>query len=169
MRTLLPRLLPLVAVLAFHGVAYPQAAGAQDQLIDRAAIHEVMQQYVWSVDSLDADGYVAVFTEDAQIDSNGTLIEGHDAIRKVVTDMAARQAANRAAGRPVGALYHVISNERISFVSPTEALYQSYWQTMRKGEGNRYQAGGFGRSEDRLVKRDGRWLIKSRKLVVFTD
>ena len=64
----------------------------------------------------------------------------------------------------------MISNERISFTSATEALYQSYWQTLRKGEGNRYIAGGFGRSEDRLVKqRDGRWLIKSRKLVVFTD
>lgn len=63
----------------------------------------------------------------------------------------------------------MISNERISFVSPTEALYQSYWQTMRKGQDDRYTAGGFGRSEDRLVKRDGEWLIKSRKLVVFTD
>ena len=68
----------------------------------------------------------------------------------------------------------MISNERISFTSATEAVYQSYWQTLRKGqkegENNRYIAGGFGRSEDRLVKqRDGRWLIKSRKLVVLTD
>jgi hypothetical protein len=66
-------------------------------------------------------------------------------------------------------LYHVISNERISFASATEALYQSYWQTMRKGPDNRYLAGGFGRSEDRLVKRNGQWRIQSRKLVVFTD
>jgi hypothetical protein len=26
-----------------------------------------------------------------------------------------------------------------------------------------------GRSEDRLVKRNGQWLIQSRKLTVFTD
>lgn len=139
------------------------------QLADREAIREVMQQYVWSVDSLDADGYVAVFTEDAGIDSNGMLIRGHEAIRKVVTDMAARQQANRAAGKPVGRLYHVISNERISLVSATEAIYRSYWQTMRKGQEDRYVAGGFGTSEDHLVKRDGRWLIKARKLVVFTE
>ena len=64
----------------------------------------------------------------------------------------------------------MISNERISFQSPTEATYQSYWQTMRKGTDNRYTAGGFGTSEDHLVKqKDGTWLIKSRKLVVFTD
>jgi len=83
--------------------------------------------------------------------------------------MKARQDANRARGEPPGALYHVISNERISFQSSTEALYQSYWQTLRKNAENRYVAGGFGRSEDRLVKIDGKWLIESRKLVVFTD
>jgi hypothetical protein len=63
----------------------------------------------------------------------------------------------------------VISNERIELLSATEAVYQSYWQTMRKGTDNRYIAGGFGRSEDRLIKCNGQWLIKSRKLVVFTD
>jgi hypothetical protein len=144
----------------------PDALG---QLADRAAIHEVMQQYIWSVDALDADGYVSVFTEDAEIDANGVTHKGHAEIRKVVTDLQARQAANRARGEPPGNLYHVISNERISFTSPTEAIYQSYWQTLRKGQDNRYIAGGFGRSEDHLVRRDGHWLIKSRKLVVFTD
>ncbi|MEJ0038145.1 MAG: nuclear transport factor 2 family protein [Gammaproteobacteria bacterium] len=144
-------------------------SGAVRQLEDRAAIQEVMQKYVWSVDALDADGYVSVFTEDAEVDSNGIIHKGHAEIRKVVTDLQARQAANRAKGDPPGNLYHVISNERISFTSATEAVYQSYWQTMRKGQDNRYVAGGFGRSEDHLVKRDGRWLIKSRKLVVFTD
>ena len=146
---------------------------AQDQdpqrLQDRAAVHEVMQKYVWSVDSLDADGYVSVFTEDAVVDSNGVLIKGHEAIRRVVTDQQARQAKNRAEGKPPGALYHVISNERISFPGPDLALYQSYWQTMRKGADNRYTTGGFGRSEDHLVKRDGKWRIKYRKLTVFND
>jgi SnoaL-like domain len=110
-----------------------------------------------------------VFTEDAVIDENGKIIKGHEEIRKVVTSLLARQAVNRAHGKPLGNLYHVISNQRISFVSPTEAIYQSYWQTLRKGDGNRYIAGGFGRSEDHLVKHNGRWLIKFRKLVVFTN
>jgi ketosteroid isomerase-like protein len=136
---------------------------------DRTAIEEVMHKYVWSVDSLDADGYVSVFTPDAVIDSNGIISKGHDEIRKVVTGMQARQAANRAEGKPAGALYHVISNERISFQGPTEATYQSYWQTMRKGADGRYATGGFGRSEDLLVKHEGKWLIRHRKLTVFTD
>lgn len=164
------RCLPFLLLPASLPLAAPVIAAEPDmRLADRAAIGEVMQKYVWTVDSLDADGYVSVFTDDAVIDSSGTLIRGHAAIRKVVTDLKARQDANRAEGKPPGALYHVISNERISFTGPDEALYQSYWQTMRKGDGNRYVAGGFGRSEDRLVKRNGQWLIQHRKLTVFTD
>jgi SnoaL-like domain len=163
------RFLAVLGLIALCTPAYSQDADTLRQLADRAAIQEVMQRYVWSVDALDADTYVSVFTEDGEIDSNGNLIKGHAAIRKIVTDAEARQAANRTAGKPPGALYHVISNERISFTSPTEALYQSYWQTLRKGDDKRYVAGGFGRSEDHLVKRDGKWLIKTRKLVVYTD
>jgi hypothetical protein len=162
----------LVTLLVLFSLSLPVLARDSDevrQLVDRAAIHEVMQKYVWSVDALDADGYVSVFTEDAEIDSNGIVHKGHAEIRKVVTDLLARQAKNRAEGKPTGNLYHVISNERVSFTSPTEAVYQSYWQTLRKGAENRYIAGGFGKSEDRLIKRNGQWRIKSRKLVVFTD
>jgi uncharacterized protein (TIGR02246 family) len=162
------KLLTLLGLLSLCSCATLQQADTA-RLADRAAIHEVMQKYVWTVDSLDADGYVSVFTEDAEIDSNGTVMKGHEAIRKVVTGMQASQAKNRAEGKPVGALHHVISNETISFAGATEAIYQSYWQTMRKGADNRYTAGGFGRSEDHLVKLDGHWLIKSRKLTVFTD
>lgn len=163
------KIVTALGLLVLCTPAVPADTDTQRQLVDRAAIHEVMQKYVWSVDSLDADGYVSLFTEDAEINSNGAISKGHAQIRKVVTGMQARQSANRAEGKPVGALYHVISNERISFQSSTEATYQSYWQTLRKGTDNRYVAGGFGRSEDRLVKRDGKWLIKSRKLTVFTD
>jgi uncharacterized protein (TIGR02246 family) len=163
------KLVALLVLFLLSAPALPRESDDVRQLVDRAAILEVMQKYVWSVDALDADGYVSVFTEDAVVDSQGIVHKGHAEIRKVVTDLLARQAANRAEGKPPGNLYHVISNERVSFTSPTEALYQSYWQTMRKAEGTRYIAGGFGRSEDRLVKRNGKWLIQSRKLVVFTD
>jgi len=163
------KLVALLVLFALSAPALPRELDDVRQLVDRAAILEVMQKYVWSVDALDADGYVSVFTEDAVVESQGIVHKGHAEIRKVVTDLLARQAANRAEGKPPGNLYHVISNERVSFTSPTEALYQSYWQTMRKAEGTRYIAGGFGRSEDRLVKRNGKWLIQSRKLVVFTD
>jgi hypothetical protein len=63
----------------------------------------------------------------------------------------------------------VVSNVRITFPTPGEALHQSYWQTVRRDKDGAMIAAAMGRSEDRLVKRNGRWLIQSRKLTVFTD
>lgn len=165
------RLVILLGLLcAAAPLAQAKESDEQRQLADRVAIEDTMHKYIWTVDSLDADGYVSVFTEDAVIEQPTVTEKGRDAIRKVVTGMIERQAANRAAGKPPGALYHVVSNERIAFQSATEATYWSYWQTMRKGEDGRYATGGFGRSEDHLVKqKDGKWLIKLRKLTVFSD
>ena len=159
-------------VFAIALLISPALVTAQEKLgtyEDRIAVEDVMARYVWSVDSLDADGYVAVFTPDAVIDSNGSIIKGHAEIRKVVTGLIQRRDDNKAKGLPAGNLYHVISSPRITFTKPGEALYQSYWQTMRKDKDGRMVTGGMGRSEDHLVKRDGKWLIQFRKLTVFSE
>jgi len=136
---------------------------------DRIAVEDVMARYVWAVDSLDADGYVAVFTEDATIDSNGSISKGHAEIRKIVTGLIQRRDDNKAKGLPTANLYHVISSPRITFPKPGEALHRSYWQTVRRDKDGRMIAAAMGRSEDRLVKRNGKWLIQWRTLTVFTD
>jgi len=136
---------------------------------DRIAVEDVMARYVWAVDSFDADGYLAVFTDDAVIDSNGSISRGHAEIRKIVTNLIQRRDENRAKGLPSSNLYHMVSNVRITFPKPGEALHQSYWQTVRRDKDGRMIAAAMGRSEDRLVKRNGKWLIQSRTLTVFTD
>jgi uncharacterized protein (TIGR02246 family) len=136
---------------------------------DRIAVEDVMARYVWAVDSLDADGYVAVFTEDAVIDANGSISKGRGEIRKIVTGLLQRRDDNKAKGLPAANLYHVISSVRITFPKPGEALHQSYWQTVRRDNEGRMIAAAMGRSEDRLVKRNGQWLIQWRKLTVFND
>ena len=150
----------------------PVLIAAQENLgtyEDRMAVEDVMARYVWAVDSLDAEGYVAVFTEDAVIDSNGSISKGHAEIRKVVTGLIQRRDENKAKGVATSNLYHVISNVRITFPKAGEALHQSYWQTVRRDKDSKMTAAAMGRSEDRLVKRNGKWLIQSRKLTVFTD
>jgi uncharacterized protein (TIGR02246 family) len=150
----------------------PVGITAQEQLgtyEDRAAVEDVMARYVWAVDSLDPEGYVAVFTEDAIIDSNGSISKGHGEIRKIVTSLIQRRDDNKAKGLPSSNLHHVISNVRITFPKPGEALHQSYWQTVIRDKDGKMAAAAMGRSEDRLVKRNGKWLIQSRKLTVFTD
>jgi ketosteroid isomerase-like protein len=136
---------------------------------DRIAVEDAMARYVWAVDSLDADGYVAVFTEDAVIDSNGSISKGRAEIRRIVTGLIKRRDDNKAKGLPTANLYHVISSPRITFPKPDEALHQSYWQTVRRDKDGRMIAAAMGRSDDHLVKRNGQWLIRFRKLTVFTD
>src|SRR5215510_15177398 len=153
-------------------ISAPALISAEENLgtyEDRIAVEDVMARYVWTVDSLDADGYVAVFTEDAVIDSNGSISKGHDEIRKIVTGLIRRRDDNKAKGLPAASLYHMVSNVRIMFPKPGEALHQSYWQTIRRGSDGAMIAAAMGRSEDRLVKRNGKWLIQSRKLTVFTE
>ena len=157
------------ALIVIDGAVVVTAQGNLGTYEDRIAVEDVMARYVWTVDSLDADGYVAVFTEDAVIDSNGTISRGHAEIRKIVTGLIQRRDENKAKGLPTANLYHVISNVRITFPKPGEALHHSYWQTVRRGQDGRMIAAAMGRSEDRLVKRNGQWLIQSRKLTVFTD
>src|SRR5262245_37625376 len=150
----------------------PALASAQGNLgtyEDRTAVEDVMARYVWAVDSFDADGYVAVFTDDATIDSNGSISKGHDEIRKIVTNLIRRRDDNKAKGLPAANLYHMVSNVRITFPKPGEALHQSYWQTVRRDKDGTMIAAAMGRSEDHLVKRNGKWLIQFRKLTVFTE
>jgi uncharacterized protein (TIGR02246 family) len=164
---MLLRCIALTVLLATPVIAVAQ--GNLGTYEDRIAVEDVMARYVWAVDSLDADGYVAVFTEDAVIDSNGAISRGHAEIRQIVTSLIRRRDDSKAKGVPTSNLYHVVSNVRISFPAPGEALHQSYWQTVRRDASGTMVAAAMGRSEDRLVKRDGRWLIRSRTLRVFTD
>jgi uncharacterized protein (TIGR02246 family) len=156
-------------IALFIAPEFVTAQGNLGTYEDRIAVEDVMARYVWAVDSLDAEGYVAVFTEDAVIDSNGNISKGHEEIRKIVTNLIKRRDDNKVKGLPTSNLYHVISNVRITFPKTNEAVHQSYWQTVRRDRDDRMTAAAMGRSEDRLVKRNGRWLIQSRKLTVFTD
>ena len=86
--------LPHAFVIALLISQLPLPLTAQEQLgtyEDRIAVEDVMARYVWTVDSLDADGYVAVFTEDAVIDSNGSISRGRAEIRKIVTGLITRR------------------------------------------------------------------------------
>ena len=136
---------------------------------DRIAVEDVMARYVWTVDSLDPEGYVSVFTEDAIIDSNGNISKGHEEIRNIVMSLIQRRDDNKLKGLPTSNLYHVISNVRITFPRPGEALHESYWQTVHRDQDGKMTAAAMGRSEDRLVKSNGKWVIQERKLTVFTD
>jgi uncharacterized protein (TIGR02246 family) len=142
-------------------------AAALQRLLDKAEIEALVARYVTALDTLDADAYEGVFTEDGEYDVTGTLYKGRAAIRKIVTDLQASRARNEASGTPSPKLYHVMANSSIEVLDATTARHESYAQTLRLADNGQFVVGFMGRYEDVLVKVDGRWLIKSRKLVSF--
>jgi len=60
-----------------------------------------------------------------------------------------------------------MSNSSIEILDATHARHHSYAQTVRLADNNQFVVGFMGRYDDELVKVDGHWLIKSRKLVSF--
>ena len=128
---------------------------------------ELVVRYVHALDTLDADAYASVFTEDAVYETPMGVYEGRAAIRKIVTDLQANRARAEAEGREPLALYHVMSNSSIELIDADEARHKSYAQTVRAADNGQFVVGFMGRYEDVIVKRDGRWQILSRKLVSF--
>jgi uncharacterized protein (TIGR02246 family) len=162
------------AVIFAVAVTIASAASADDaaiqKLVDRAEIQELVTRYVTGLDTLDADLYAGVFAEDAVFELPGGVVHrGRAAIRKIVTDLRESRARNQAAGTPSPSLYHVMANTSIEIIDATNARHQSYAQTVRAADGGQFIVGFMGRYEDVLVKRDGRWYIRSRKLVSFVQ
>jgi uncharacterized protein (TIGR02246 family) len=153
-------------------IAAPATADDADvlqRLQDQAEIEALVARYVTALDTLDADAYAGVFAEDADLEVAGTKYAGRGEIVKIVTGLQASRAAAQAEGRSQAALYHVLSNTAIEVSSADEARHDSYWHTVRIGPDNAVTVGAMGRYEDVLVKRDGRWYIRSRKIIPFTN
>ena len=152
-------------VLALAGSALPvvpAAAADTSELLDRAAIQNLVVKYTIALDTLDADLYASVFAEDAEFTFGGNTYKGRAEIRKIVTGLQERNA-KQPADAPKS--YHVLSNTYVQFVSDHEARHRSYWQTIRGPSSGPFTVGGMGRYEDTLVKRNGDWLILKRQII----
>src|ERR671910_58678 len=111
-----------VAVLA---IGAQSAALADDAAVlrggqDRAAIEALMWRYVRALDSMDADGYAAVFTEDGTFGSGNTQRKGRADLKAMVADLKKGRDERAAAGTPSAPMYHVIANHQIEFLGPNE-------------------------------------------------
>ncbi|HEX5046078.1 MAG TPA: nuclear transport factor 2 family protein [Gammaproteobacteria bacterium] len=152
-------------ILAVTAPLAPAAAGdapAASELLDRAAIQNLVVKYTIALDTLDADLYASVFAEDAEFTFGGNTYRGRAEIRKIVTGLQERNA-KQPADAPKS--YHVLSNTYVELLNDHEARHRSYWQTIRGPSSGPFTVGGMGRYEDTLVKRDGEWLILERRII----
>ena len=151
----------LVAVIA----AGPGTVGAEPmteaRAADTVAIQQLIVKYAHVYDSLDVEGYVSVFTEDAKFTFTGNELNGRDEIREFITGAKQR----RESAPPTDSKsYHSISNTRIQFDSDDVARHRSYWQVLSCATGTPCVVSSMGYYDDVVVKQNGEWLIQSRNI-----
>jgi 3-phenylpropionate/cinnamic acid dioxygenase small subunit len=158
----------LVTALAIAaGPVSADDAAMLREMQDRAAIEALMWRYVRALDTLDADAYAAVFTEDGSFGSGSQARKGRADLRKMVLDLKKGRADREAAGQPASPpMYHVITNDNLEFVNANEARYHSYWMTVfgAAGQDTPPRVAAAGRGIDELVRVNGQWLIKNRNV-----
>jgi len=136
---------------------------------DRAEMAQLMWNYCRALDSLNADAYASVYTEDGEfLSSSGTNppSKGHAALKKIVTDVKKSQAERTAKGEKITPMHHIITNSHIEFIDKDHARYHSYWMTAFEGIGREVapRVAAVGRAVDDLVRVNGKWLIKKRNV-----
>jgi 3-phenylpropionate/cinnamic acid dioxygenase small subunit len=162
-------ILALAAAAILSGCA--SGAAATDDFAretrDRHEIEALLWRYVRALDTLDADTYASVFTEDGRFSSGGAATEGREALHAMVADMRQGRVDREARGEPpTPPMYHVIANSHLEFLDADRARFHSYWMTVfgAAGPGTPVRVAAAGRGVDELVRVDGRWLIASRNV-----
>lgn len=152
-----------MALLGSHAAA--GGNDAQREALDRTQIEKLMWQYVRALDTENADAYAAAFTLDGQFGSGANAIKGHEALKKMITDLRQRAAdAEAKSGEKRPPMYHVIANSYLEFVDKDHAHLEAYWMTVfaQAGPNVPVRVAAAGREVDELVRVNGHWLIKAR-------
>lgn len=156
-----------LAVLLSAGSAAADDSAAVQQLLDRAAIKNVLARYTHALDTHDAEKFASVFTIDAVFEVGENVIRrGRAQIRGIVLDMIENDATAPARGLEVAtAMHHVMTNSELEVFAGGEARHTAYWMTVLGNADGQYGVVAMGRYEDVLVKHRGQWRIRSRKLL----
>jgi ketosteroid isomerase-like protein len=121
---------------------------------DRLDIHELTYKYAYFIDHYQIDPLLELWTDDAVFDERPLGLrcaEGIDQIRDLFVDAFAVSTAH----------VHMITNHIIEAVSDSEAegTCAALVEIDLKSGGFVHATSGY---DDRYVKRQGRWLFKSR-------
>ena len=134
---------------------------------DRMAIEETLRRYVRALDDADLDGYIATLTDDAKfVADDGTSYQGKPAIRKYVEPVMKSRAERRAKeGIAATATHHAVTNQSFEFTDRDNVVVRAYWMyVVAHGTGKPMTVDLMGSSEDYLTRRNGKWLIKERRV-----
>ena len=132
---------------------------------DRAEIADLMARYLFAMDYNDYDTYAECFAEDGVLDYAGGVTRGREEIRaeaKVFKDNVARLFVDWQ-GNPA-LLRHLVQHKAIRVEGDRAWNTGLWWEMTNGGPGGAPATPSFGTYEDELVRIDGRWLFKRRKV-----
>ena len=157
----------VVALLFVALLAYRAAAGGngtQREAQDRVQIDKLMWQYTRALDTENPDAYAAAYTPDGQFGSGANAVKGHDALKKMISDLRQRAADAEAKGEKRPPMYHMGANSYVEFVDKDHAHMEGYWLTVfgQQVPNVPVRVAAAGREVDEIVRVNGQWLIKSR-------
>ncbi len=153
-----PATLPPAKPQASNAVKPMTPEQAAERVADREAIENLMWTYDRSLDMYDADKYAAHFTADGAFGQT----KGHEALKKMITDLVASRAKQDADGTSLGTMRHFTMNQYIEFTGPTTAKYHYYHQI---GVRRFRPSGRQGRAQDRCRRQRGRRPGQGRRQV----
>jgi hypothetical protein len=132
---------------------------------DRAEIENLSDRYMIAVDAGDIETVMATWADDGVLEWVGGVERGKAAIRKAMSNFG----GSRSVAIPEGATsrprtHHQIINHVID-VNGNTAKTIAYWFALTNNTPQHdVQLLYFGHYEDELVKQNGHWLFKTRKV-----
>jgi uncharacterized protein (TIGR02246 family) len=171
-KRMIRRIAALAAIAVWMGCSVVPA-GATEGLSDKATlaqdrmvIEDTLRRYVRALDDSDLDAYLATLTDDAKFVSAEGSYAGKEAIRKYVEPvMHSRKQRREAEGIQATATHHVVTNQSIEFTDRNSAVVRAYWMfVVAHGANKPMTIDLMGSSEDYLIRKDGKWLIRERRV-----
>ena len=158
--------LSLLALLALAGCmakAVDKGSSAADRaMLDRVAINDLLSRYYGNFSNAGAD-FTGYYTDDATFDVNGHVAHGKKEIEGIYAGL--RTSGESPATRGT---FHMLMTNPVVDVNGDSATASLLWTGILNSKIDAPpQFVEQGREYDRLVKKDGKWLIAKR--VVIAD
>ena len=132
-------------------------------LEEKDAIREVLAEYCFRLDGGDYEGMAALFAEDGTWETAFGKGTGRPAIAQLARDIRARAGDNRPRA------IHLVTNIAIKLdggPEPERAEVRSNWTVVQNSpDGPKIGSGGG--YADRMMKQDGAWRFRHRKIDRF--
>lgn len=131
-----------------------------ETLLDRIQIEDFLTRYYYDLSQGESRALSEYFTEDALLDVDGTIANGHAEIAKLYERPAPDPNALPVAPRGRG--HMLLTNPVIEIKGDTAIAHVIWTGVMNEGVGKAPSLYEQGREDTELVKIDGKWLIKRR-------